>query len=273
MRFTISRQDMMEGGQTMFNVMDAMSLKGKSALVTGGSRGIGKGIAIALAQAGADVVIMSKNPKNGEKTSAELKDMGANSAYVSGDVINPDDCQRAVDEVIKMFGKIDVLVNNAGIAVNVNAEDMSWSDWYDVMNVNLNGVFLMSQAAGREMIKRKSGSIINVSSISGFIVNYPQPQCSYNASKAAVNHLTKSLAFEWSKYNVRVNAIAPGYIRTDLVQGGLDAEIGKIWLSMTPMGRVGQPHELGGIAVYLASDTSLYTTGSIIVVDGAYSII
>jgi len=257
----------------MSNIMEMLSLKGKSALVTGGLRGNGRGIAIALAQAGADIAIMDRKFEEFPDLDAEFDKTGVKYSYFAGDVTNVKECDNIVAEVVEKFGKLDILVNNAGICKNVEAENMSWDQWYDVINVNLNGVFLMSQAAGREMIKRKSGSIINISSMSASIVNYPQPQCAYNASKAAVNHLTKSLAYEWAKYNIRVNAIAPGYIETDITRPGLSKPMGKIWVDLTPMKRVGQPEELGGIAVYLASEAATFTTGSIIMVDGAYSVI
>lgn len=257
----------------MADIMDLLSLKGKTALVTGGNRGIGKGIALALAQAGADVAIHARDESAGRKAVEEIKKAGVKCEFFKGDITVPEDVERVVDGVVGKFGKIDVLVNNAGIVRNVNAEDMTWSDWYDVINVNLNGVFLMSQAVGRVMIKNRSGSIINISSMSANIVNIPQPQSSYNASKAAVSHLTRSLAMEWAPYNVRVNAIAPGFIETELTHRGLSTDWGKVWVDMTPMKRVGQPEELGGVAVYLASEASSFTTGSIIVVDGGYSII
>ncbi|WP_054936370.1 SDR family oxidoreductase [Moorella stamsii] len=257
----------------MRNIIQALRLDGKVALVTGGNRGIGKAIARALGQAGACVAIMDLEHENGMGTVDELAGEGISAYFVQGDVTSPEDVKAAVAEVLHRSGKVDVLVNNAGICRNVAAEEMAWSDWYDVINVNLNGVFLMAQAVGREMIKRRCGSIINISSMSGYIVNHPQPQCSYNASKAAVNHLTKSLAYEWAKYNVRVNAIAPGYIATNITAPNLNNEWGRTWVELTPMKRIGAPEELGGIAVYLASDASSFTTGAVFVVDGGYTLI
>lgn len=258
----------------MTNIMNQLSLEGKTALITGGNRGIGRKIGLAMAQAGANVTIMDLSlDEAGQKTIEDIKTLGVKSAFYAGDVTSAEDCNRVISKLVEDFSKIDILVNNAGICKNVEAEKMSWEDWYSVINVNLNGVFLMSQAAGREMIKEKSGSIINISSMSASIVNYPQPQCSYNASKAGVSHLTRSLAYEWVKYNIRVNAIAPGYIGTDLTRAQLSTEWGKIWQEATPMKRVGKPEELGGIAVYLASDASSFTTGSIMTVDGGYTTI
>ena len=258
----------------MTNVMNQLSLEGKTALITGGNRGIGRNIGLAMAQAGANVAIMDLSlDEAGQKTIEDIKALGVKSVFYAGDVTVAENCNMVISKLVGDFSKIDILVNNAGICKNVEAENMSWDDWYNVINVNLNGVFLMSQAAGREMIMEKSGSIINISSMSASIVNYPQPQCSYNASKAGVSHLTRSLAYEWVKYNIRVNAIAPGYIGTDLTRTQLSTEWGKIWQEATPMKRVGRPEELGGIAVYLASDASSFTTGSIMTVDGGYTTI
>jgi len=257
----------------MKNIMDLFSLKGKTALVTGGYRGIGKAVATALAQAGADVAIMARNCEAGNKAAEEITSLGVAGKFYHGDVTKKEDCAGVVSDIVNTFGKIDILVNNAATVRNTEAKDMTWEEWNDVINVNLNGIFLLSQIAGNEMIKNKSGSIINISSISSMIVNVPQPQCSYNVSKAGVNHLTRSLAYEWAKYNVRVNAIAPGYVETELLEFGLTTEMGKTWIDMTPMKRVGKPYEIGGLAIYLASDASSYMTGSVVVIDGAYTVI
>lgn len=256
----------------MKNVMELFDLKGKVALVTGGNRGIGKGIALALAQAGADIAIQARNEEAAKKAIAEIEKTGVRCKFYQGDISHLENCKNVVDAVEKDFGKIDILVNNAGIVRNVNAEDMSLEDWNAVINVNLNAVFVFSQLVGRIMIKNKGGSIINISSMSAFVVNTPQPQCSYNASKAAVSHLTRSLAVEWAKYNIRVNSIAPGYILTDLLEPGMGSDWARQWIEATPMKRVGQTSELAGIALYLASEASTYTTGSIFTVDGGYSL-
>lgn len=257
----------------MSNIIDTFRLAGKVALITGGNRGIGKAISFALAEAGATIVIMARDEPTSIKTISEIQGLGNEGAFYKGDVTISDDVSKVVDQVVQKFGKIDILVNNAGIVRNVKAEEMDWSDWYDVINTNLNGVFLMSQQVGKQMIKQGKGSIINISSMSANIVNWPQPQCSYNAAKAAVSHLTKSLAMEWAVHNIRVNAIAPGYISTELTKSALTTDWGKIWIDLTPQKRVGTPEELGGLAVYLASEASSYVTGSIIVIDGGYSII
>ncbi|HZK55279.1 MAG TPA: glucose 1-dehydrogenase [Desulfosporosinus sp.] len=257
----------------MSNIIDTFRLAGKVALITGGNRGIGRAISFALAEAGASIVIMARDEVTSLSTISEIQKLGNEGTFFKGDVTISDDVNKVVDQVVRKFGKIDVLVNNAGIVRNVKAEEMTWSDWFDVINTNLNGVFLMSQQVGKQMIKQKKGSIINISSMSANIVNWPQPQSSYNASKAAVSHLTKSLAMEWATHNIRVNAIAPGYISTELTEHALTTDWGKIWVDLTPQKRVGSPEELGGLAVYLASEASSYVTGSVIVIDGGYSII
>ncbi|KLU62265.1 2-dehydro-3-deoxy-D-gluconate 5-dehydrogenase [Peptococcaceae bacterium CEB3] len=257
----------------MSNVIDTFRLVGKMALITGGGRGIGKAISVALAEAGATIIIMDKDEVSARNAIYEIQGNGGSAFFLKGDVTSNKDVIEVVKQVVKQLGRIDVLVNDAGIVRNVKAEEMSWSDWFDVINVNLNGLFLMCQQVGRQMIKQKNGSIINISSMSANIVNWPQPQCSYNAAKAAVSHLTKSLAMEWAMHNIRVNAIAPGYISTELTKYGLTTEWGKTWIDLTPQKRVGTPEELGGLAVYLASEASSYVTGSIIVIDGGYSIV
>ncbi len=255
----------------MKDVNPLFSLDGKVSLVTGGSRGIGRAISLYLAQSGSDVVVISRDKSAGEKIAGDIDALGVKGIYCQGDVAVKEDIDQVVKQAIDSFGKIDVLVNNAAICRNVEAEKMSWEDWYDVIHVNLSSVFLMCQAVGRQMIEQGYGSIINVSSISGEIVNIPQPQCSYNASKAGVTHLTKSLAIEWAKYGIRVNAIAPGYTETDMTRPALEMEWGKMWQELSPLHRMGQPEEIAGVAVYLASDNASYTTGSIFNIDGAYT--
>jgi NAD(P)-dependent dehydrogenase (short-subunit alcohol dehydrogenase family) len=254
------------------NINEKFRLTGKKAFVTGGARGIGKSVATALAQAGADIAIVDMNIDQAEKTAKELKQFGIKTIAIKADVTNPDDVNKMIDTIVGEFGTIDVAFNNAGICVNVAAEEMTFEQWKKVIDVNLTGIFLTAQAAGRVMIKNgKGGSIINTASMSGHIVNFPQPQCSYNASKAGVIMLTKSLAVEWSTKNVRVNCISPGYISTDMTLSAKQWIPG--WLEATPVGRMGKPDELQGAVVYLASDASTFTTGTDIVVDGAFTCI
>jgi len=255
--------------------MEKFNLKGKCEIVTGAATGLGKAMANALADAGANIVIFDINKEKAEKTAEEIRKKNVEVMVVKADVTSYDEISSGVKKVLEKFGKIDILINDAGIVRHVKAEEMSLKDWNDVINVNLTGVFIVSQIVGKVMIEQKSGSIINISSMSGLIVNTPQCQCAYNASKAGVILLTKSLATEWAGYNVRVNTIAPGYMNTELTAMFIKDERNKPtvdrWMQFTPMGRVGEPEELGGIAVYLASDASSYVTGSVFTVDGGYT--
>jgi NAD(P)-dependent dehydrogenase (short-subunit alcohol dehydrogenase family) len=179
-----------------------------------------------------------------------------------------------IDQVLEVFGRLDVALCNAGICLNIPAEEMTFEQWNKVINTNLTGVFLTAQAAGKVMIKQGGGSIINTASMSGHIVNVPQPQCSYNASKAGVIQLTKSLAVEWALKNVRVNSISPGYIGTDLTLNSPSLKpLIEQWNQMAPLQRLGKPEELQSICVYLAGDTSSFTTGADFVIDGAFTCI
>ncbi len=256
----------------MKNIIDKFSLKDKTALITGGNRGIGRAMTIALAQAGAKVAIVDIRIDE-SLIVKDLKNAGVDSLFVQADVTNIDDCQRVVRTVKDKWGQIDIAVNNAGACFNKEAEKMTQKEWLRIIDINLNSVFYMSQAVSKEMIAAKKGVIINTSSMSASIVNYPQYQCSYNATKAGVSQLTKSLAYEWARFNIRVNAIAPGYIATELTQLGMDTEWGDIWKKMTPIQRIGEPEEISGLVVYLASEASSYMTGSIVTIDGGYSIL
>ena len=254
-------------------IIEKMRLDGKAIYVTGGASGIGKSVATALAEAGADVAIVDINLEGAEAVAKEIADAtGSKTIAIRCDVTNQEDVEAMVAEVAGTYGKLDACFNNAGICLNVPAEEMTFEQWNKVININLNGVFLCATAAGRVMLKLGYGSIINTASMSGHIVNVPQPQCAYNASKAGVSMLTKSLAIEWAKKGVRVNCISPGYIGTDLT---LNSEALKPlieqWNAMAPMGRLGRPEELQSIVVYLAGDTSSFTTGSDIIVDGAFT--
>ncbi len=251
------------------DIKEKFMLNGKKAYVTGGARGIGKSVSIALAQAGADIAIVDRDIEEAEKTARELKAFGVNTIAVQTDVTSPEDVNNMIDTILKAFGTIDIAFNNAGICINEKAEEMSYDAWRKVIDINLTGVFLTSQAAGRVMIKNGRGSIINTASMSGHIVNYPQPQCAYNASKAGVIMLTKSLAVEWAPYNVRVNSISPGYIATEMTLKATDWI--PSWVASTPVRRMGNPEELQGAVVYLASDAATFTTGTDIVIDGAFT--
>ena len=249
--------------------LDSFNLTGKKAFITGGARGIGKSVARAFAEAGADVAIVDMDLRAAQETAAELETLGVRSIAVRTDVSDPADVDRMIETILDEFGTIDIAFNNAGICVNEKAEDMSFETWKRVIDVNLTGIFLTARAAGRVMIKRGGGSIINTASMSGHIVNVPQPQCAYNASKAAVILLTKSLAVEWAPYNVRVNCVSPGYIGTEMTLKAVDWI--PTWESLTPMNRMGKPEELTAAIVYLAGYGASFTTGTDLVMDGAFT--
>jgi NAD(P)-dependent dehydrogenase (short-subunit alcohol dehydrogenase family) len=257
-------------------VMERLSLKGRVAMVTGGSRGIGKAIATGLAEAGADVVVLSRETRDeGEALTAELRAIGAKGSFAMlADVTSRAALDGAVDETVKRLGKLDIMVANAGIGIDVNAEDMTEEQWDRLMDVNLKGVFLTAQAAARHMIPHKSGSIVAISSLSAYVAN-GNPQACYNTSKAGVNMLVRCLAYEWARHNIRVNAIAPGFIMTDILGPYLKQSPDEAYGYMirpAAMNRIGTPDELAGAAVFLASDASSYMTGQCMIIDGGYSL-
>ena len=254
-------------------IIEKMRLDGKKIFVTGGARGIGKSVAVAFAEAGADLAIVDVDIEEAKKTAKELADNhGIQAIAIQTDVTDPCQVDAMVKEVVDTYGRLDVAFCNAGICMNIPAEEMTYEQWNKVININLTGVFLTAQAAGKVMLKQGSGSIINTASMSAHIVNVPQPQCSYNASKAGVIQLTKSLAIEWAKRGVRVNCISPGYIGTELTLNSPSLKpLIEQWNAMAPMGRMGRPEELQSICVYLAGDTSTFTTGSYFIVDGAFT--
>ena len=254
-------------------IIESMRLDGKKGFVTGAARGIGKCTATAFAEAGADIAIVDLDIDEAKKTAEELaKNTGRKVIAIKCDVTDEKDVQAMVDEVVKELGGLNFCHANAGICINEDADKMTYAQWLKVINVNLNSVFLTDTIAGKYMLANGGGSIINTASMSAHIVNVPQPQCAYNASKAGVIQLTKSLAVEWAKKNVRVNSISPGYIATELISTNetLIPLIEK-WNAMAPMGRMGKPEELGSLCVYLAGDTSSFTTGSDIIMDGAFT--
>lgn len=251
-------------------------LTGRKAVITGGSRGIGRALAEALAANGADVAIVVRSTVDkAESLAAELNAGGGDSFAIQADVSNPEDVERLAQAVESRWGGADILVNNAGIVLPGNAEDFSLAQWRETMGVNLDGVFLVSQAIGRLMIRRKSGSIINIGSMSGRIVNWPFRHAAYNVSKAAVHMLTKCLATEWAEHNIRVNALAPGYIMTELTEEVLREHpdvVANHWAKGAVQNRIGSVDELAGAVVYLASDAASFTTGEIHTVDGGLTL-
>lgn len=254
-------------------IIEKMRLDGKKIFVTGGARGIGKSVAAAFAQAGADLAIVDVDIEEAERTAEQLAaENGVDTIAVKTDVTKPEEVQAMMDTILNRFNRLDVAFCNAGICMNIPAEEMTFDQWKKVIDINLTGVFLTAQAAGKVMLQQGGGSIINTASMSAHIVNVPQPQCSYNASKAGVIQLTKSLAIEWAKRNVRVNCISPGYIGTELTLNSPSLQpLIEQWNAMAPLGRMGRPEELQSICVYLAGDTSSFTTGSDFVIDGAFT--
>jgi len=257
----------------LMGILEKFKLDGKRAFVTGGARGIGRSIVTAFLEAGADVAIVDTDIAEARRAADELKSIGPRVIAIEADVTDQAQVERMVAEVVSTFGELNVAYCNAGICINAKAEEMTFEQWRKVMAVNADGVFLCAQAAGRQMIKQgKGGSIISIASMSAHIVNFPQPQCAYNASKAAVIHLSKSLAVEWVGKNIRVNTISPGYIATELITRSPElTDLIAEWEKQIPMHRLGRPDELQAISVYLASDSSLYTTGSDFVIDGAFT--
>jgi len=254
-------------------ILDKFKLDGQVAVVTGGGQGLGKVFCHAFAEAGADIVVAEINPETGPQTVEEIKAKGRRAMFIQTDVTDRDSVANMVQTAVAKMGKVDILMNNAGIVKWGEAENVAEEDWRSVVDVNLNGLFFCCQEVAKHMIARgEGGRIVNISSMSGFIVNRPQPQTSYNATKAAVAHLTKSLAVEWAQHNIRVNAIAPGYMGTAMAKPFFeDPNYGGIWIDMIPMKRPGEPEELGPLAVYLASQASSYVTGTTVIIDGGYT--
>lgn len=256
-------------------ILEKMKLDGKVALITGGARGIGFSIATALAEAGANVVLADIDYETAKDSAEKIYNTtGKESLPVEVDVTHPDSVDEMMAKILARFGRLDSAFCNAGICINIPATEMTFDVWKKVIAVNLDGVFLTAVAAGKHMIKQGGGSIITTASMSAHIVNVPQPQCSYNASKAGVIQLTKSLAIEWADKNVRVNSISPGYIGTDLTLNSKAlAPLIEEWKKVSPLKRLGRPDELQAISVYLASDVSSFTTGSDFIIDGAFTCI
>ncbi|MFX0101135.1 MAG: glucose 1-dehydrogenase [Candidatus Hodarchaeota archaeon] len=255
-------------------ILERFRLDGRVALVTGGGQGIGRGIAHALGEAGAAVAIVDLVKDRAEEVADELKKKGIDAIAEEADVTKQDQVQAMIDSILEKWGKLTIGVNNAGVCIWDDAETLSEENWDKVMNLNLKGTFLCMQAEGRVMLKAGYGKIINTASMSGHIVNFPQHQCSYNASKAGVIHLTRSVATEWATRGVRVNSISPGYTRTKLVADLLEKPEGKevlpIWMERTPTGKMVEVTDLQGAAVYLASAASDFMTGQDLIIDGGY---
>jgi NAD(P)-dependent dehydrogenase (short-subunit alcohol dehydrogenase family) len=251
------------------NVKELFDLTGKVAIVTGGGRGLGQQIAEGFAEAGAHVVVCSRKLESCEEVSEQLRQLGVQSFALKCDVTNPSDVNYVVEKTLERFGRIDILVNNSGASWGAPVEEMPLEAWQKVMNVNVTGTFLMSQAVGKVMIEQNYGKIINIASVAGLKGSNPKYMnaIGYNSSKGAVITFTKDLAVKWGPKGIYVNAIAPGFFPTKMSKGLLE-EGGKGILEGTPLGKFGSENDLKGVALFLAAPASDFITGDIVVVDG-----
>jgi NAD(P)-dependent dehydrogenase (short-subunit alcohol dehydrogenase family) len=248
-------------------MQEKLSLQDKVTVITGAGGSLGLATARLFAEAGARVVVADIQEQAGMRAAAELETL-----YVRTDVASPRSVRSMVRQVVAEFGSLDVMVNNAGVVHNIPSEEVTDEEWRSVMSVNLDGVFYCCREAGKVMLDQGSGAIVNIASMSGIVSNHPQPQSAYNASKAGVITLTKSLAGEWASRGVRVNSVSPGYIRTPLTELGMSkTEWSEVWLSQTPMGRLAEPEEIAPAVLYLASDAASFATGTNLIVDGGYT--
>jgi len=248
---------------------DLFDLKGKVSLVSGGGDGIGRAMAVALADAGSAVVIFSRRSEKCEAVAHEIETKGGRALALACDILRDVDIKRVVSETLKVFGQIDVLFNNSGRTWGASPEDINFDDWKKVVDLNINATFRCTQIVGREMIKRQKGKIINISSYSGSRGTDPAylDAIPYNTTKGALNTFTQDLAVKWAKFNITVNAIAPGWFPTKMTQWTFDNR-GEAILARIPLKRYGKMEDLMGVAVFMASPASDYLTGQIIAVDG-----
>jgi NAD(P)-dependent dehydrogenase (short-subunit alcohol dehydrogenase family) len=252
-------------------VVKQFDLSGKVSIVTGATKGLGYGMAKALAQAGSDIVVVSRTPAECETVAAEIEGMGRRALAVPTDIANLDSINKLVDTVVEKMNKIDILVNNAGTGITKPSLELTEEDWDRVVDVNLKGVFFLAQAVGKQMKKQQFGKIINIASVYGFVAG--TNVLPYISSKAGVLMMTKALAVEWARYNIRVNSVSPGYVLTAMNEKELgDPKIQEHFMKRIPLRRLGEVDEIAGAVLYLASDASNYSTGVNIVVDGGISL-
>lgn len=252
-------------------VLDSFRLDNAVALVTGGTRGIGASLALAMAEAGARVVLTGRQRADAERRAAELRSAGFQAVGVPLEVRDPESCAAVVRRANEEFGPVTALINNAGVSIGAEALDTTDEVWRTVVDTNLDGVWNMSRAVAPDMIAAGGGTIVNIGSMSGFIVNQPRWQAPYLASKAAVHQLTKALAAEWAPHGIRVNALAPGYILTEASPVD-QPEYAPYCVEPAAMKRYGLPEELGPATVFLASAASSFMTGSVVTLDGGYTL-
>lgn len=253
------------------SVLNKFDLTGRTALVTGATRGLGRQFAHSLAEAGADIIVHGRDKEAAQEVAQSIQELGRTTHVIIGDLGTADEARDVVARALQEAGRIDVLINNAGACIHNPALDVTEAEWDHVINTNLTALWHVSQSVGQHMTERGSGTIVNIGSISGMIVNRPQMQPAYNASKAAVHQLTKSLAAEWAPLGVRVNALAPGYIKTDMSPVD-EPQFRRYWIEDAPQQRYATPDELGPAIVFLASDASSFMSGTVLVVDGGYTV-
>ena len=258
------------------SVLDRFRLEGKRLFITGGSRGLGREMALAIADAGADVVLVGRDQASLDATAADIQKLGRTAHIISADIGVPADCERACRQALDQFGPIDILINNVGgRRINVPVEDQSLEQWQQIMDINLTSTFLCTKLIGGEMVKRKGGGrVINIASISGMVANRGIGGRSYETSKAAVIQFTRAVATDWAPHKITVNAICPGGFMTEpnVRWASLNPQVIETFKQQIPMGDFGQPEDLGPLAVYLASDAARYVTGAAIVIDGGYTL-
>ena len=252
-------------------VLDRFRLDGQVAVVTGATRGLGRGFATALAEAGAKVVVVGRDDALGDEVVKDLEGRGTEAVYVHADITVPSEVERILERTLETFGQVDILVNNAGTCVHAPALEVTAEDWKSVMTTNVDALWTCSRVFGKQLTEQGHGSIVNIGSISAMIVNRPQWQPGYNASKAAVHQLTKSLAAEWAPYGVRVNALAPGYVKTDMAPVD-EPQFRRMWIEDAAMQRYASVEEISPLVVFLASDAASFMTGSVLVADGGYTL-
>jgi len=250
------------------SILEQFILEDKRAIVTGGAGGIGQATALVLAEAGAKVAII--DIKDASDTVDQIRAAGGQANYIQADLANEKEVDGAIVKARDELGRIDILHNNAGFAHSIPCEQMTYEQWRKVVSIDLDGCFLVARAVGRVMIADQiGGTIVNTASMSGIVVNYPQEQVAYNSAKAGVIQMTKSLACEWAKHNIRVNCVSPGYVATGMTN--VEPELKEIWLQRLPIKRLARCEEIAAGVLYLVSHAAAYITGTNLVIDGGYS--